>query len=106
MILALLWLTISLPFVFSARQQLSKNQSTAEYSSVFPQGSEEDSSNPLNSTTEEKAPTVSTFSEEYLHDNHHDYHYYSVILRLHKCEDASTYNAYHGELHVPPPNAA
>ncbi len=105
MILALVWLTVSLPFVFSAQQQMHKIQNTANSSPSLPQGTEEDNSNPLNNTTEEKAPTVTSVSEEYLHNTHHENDYYRVIMRFYKSEDADTYLAYHGELHVPPPNA-
>lgn len=67
---------------------------------------EEEAANPFGNTTEEKNPNSSSFSEEYLHDHHHSDHFMSVILRYHNCENSDTYVAYHGELHVPPPNAA
>jgi hypothetical protein len=104
MILALLWLTISLPFVYAAQQQLALQ--TAVNSSKDDAGSSKnDNSNPFSNTTEEKAPGNSTISEEYLHGhnehielaeprlNHVHYHFYNV------------YVAFHGELISPPPEA-
>jgi hypothetical protein len=62
--------------------------------------------NPLGNASEEKAPTTTSFSEEYLHDHYMTDHFFSIALQYHKCENAGTYNAFHGELLVPPPNAA
>ena len=103
MILALLWLTISAPFVYACQQELAK-QSKTEQSQAPLTGNEEETANPFGNNTEEKAPSSSSFSEEYLHDQHHDAHFLLLTLSYHKCESASTYVAYHGELLVPPPN--
>lgn len=104
MVLALLWLTVSAPFVFSSLQKLAKQDKMSQ--SPFG-GSEEETANPFGNTTEEKAPTGSaSFSEEYLHDHHIAGHFFSIDLQFHKCENADTYHAFHGELLVPPPNAA
>jgi hypothetical protein len=105
MILALLWLTISAPFVLTAQQNMA-NYEQPVGSTVPLAANEEESPSPLGNTTEEKAPSSSSFSEEYLHHHHMDDHSISVSLKFHKCENAGTYIAYHGELHVPPPNAA
>lgn len=69
---------------------------------------DEEAANPFGNTTEEKAPSGSnvSFSEEYLHDNHHSDHFFSAKASYHKCENADTYHAFHGELLVPPPNMA
>ncbi|MGQ0739104.1 MAG: hypothetical protein ACT4OJ_08615 [Bacteroidota bacterium] len=104
MITALLWLTFSAPFVFSAQQRLAEEHRQEQGS--FPvTGNEEETANPFGST-EEKAPSGTSFSEEYLHDHHAGNHFFSSVIRSHKCENADTYTAYHGELHVPPPNAS
>lgn len=106
MILTLLWLTISTPFVIAAQQELAKMEKTSYAKACMPE-SEEETDNPLSNTNEEKTPgTGSSFSEEYLHD-HHDTHYFITLKSLYnKCDNADTYHAYHGELLVPPPNAA
>jgi hypothetical protein len=106
MILALLWLTVSLPFVYEANQQ-QVGQSHVDNSGGPLSGSEEESSNPFGNNTEEKNPNSSnSFSEEYLHDHHASDHFFSIAERFHKCENADTYVAFHGELLVPPPNIA
>ena len=106
MIVALLWLTISAPFVFEHQQKIAKENSSS--SANFPiAANEEEAANPFSGTTEEKAPkSLNTFSEEYLHDHHYSEYLFSIASKFHKCEDASTYIAYHGELLVPPPNRA
>ena len=104
MILALLWLTVSAPFVYSSMQKHIEQNKVQNNGSPLA-GTEEDA-NPFSNTTEEKGPSSSSFSEEYLHDNHSSDQFFSIILRSHKCEKTDTYHAFHGELLVPPPNAA
>lgn len=105
MIAALLWLTISAPFVYAGQQEIAKQSKTANTNTAFP-GNEEEASNPFGNTTEEKAPSSSSFSEEYLHDHHNTEYFFSISSQSHKSENAGTYIAFHGELHVPPPNPA
>lgn len=105
MIFALLWLTISLPFVLAGNQKLCEQDNTQKAQSA-PVASEEETTNPLNNTTEEKAPSSSLVSEEYLHDNHTAEYFFSIASQSHKCENSNIYNAFHGEVHVPPPNVA
>ena len=106
MIMALLWLTISAPFVYASLQEHAK-VTKAITSSTPAGGNEEEAGNPFGNNTEEKTPNnYSSFSEEYLHDHHLEEYFFSVALRYHKCENSDTYVAYHGEVQVPPPNAA
>jgi hypothetical protein len=103
MILALMWLTISAPFVYECQQQLAKYSK----SSSVPMALDitEDETNPFGNNTEEKAPnSINSFSEEYLHDNHHLDYLLLITSQFQKCDNAGTYIAYHGELLVPPPN--
>ena len=105
MIVALSWLTISAPFVFEQQQKIAKQNISA--TADLPIAGTEEEANPFSSSTEEKAPkTLNTFSEEYLHDHHQSEYFFSIASTFHKCEDAGTYVAYHGELLVPPPNKA
>jgi hypothetical protein len=104
MILALLWLTISAPFVYASFQEHASQNRVENTSS--PLSVNEEDANPFSNTTEEKSPNSSSFSEEYLHDHHASDCFFSIILRQHKCENADIYHAFHGELLVPPPNAA
>jgi hypothetical protein len=107
MIVALLWLTISAPFVFACQQELVKQHKMAQADSPS-DNNEEEASGPVNGGTEEKAPTNSngSLSEEYLHDHHVADHFFSFASTFHTHENADTYIAFHGELLVPPPNVA
>lgn len=98
MILALLWLTVSTPFVFNSQKERSSQQLSANA------GTEEETANPFGNTTEEKTPNSSSFSEEYLHDHHGADHFLLIVSQYHKCENSGTYTAFHGELLVRPPN--
>ena len=99
LILALLWLTVSAPFVFSIQQDITKQQ-TSNHSS----NCEEDSGNPLGGSEEKSSSN--TFSEEFLHHQEKVAIFLTAILNYHSPVDDGTYVAYHGELLVPPPNAA
>jgi hypothetical protein len=102
MMLALAWLTVSLPFVYEAQRVADNYNSTAKHS--LPD-TEEDT-NPFANTTEEKTPnSVNTPSEEYLHDAHSSENYITVPSTEYKVEHVSTYIAFHGELISPPPDA-
>jgi hypothetical protein len=104
MMLALAWLTVSLPIVYGAQQadtyKTAENQSSQDKQ-------EDDGTNPFANTTEEKTPnSVNTPSEEYLHDAHDGIYYIAVPSTEYKPENVSTYIAFHGELISPPPDAA
>ena len=55
MILVLLWLTVSAPFVLAARQELAR-QDHKTCTAALMVGNEEESANPYGNNTEEKAP--------------------------------------------------
>ena len=106
MIMTLMWLTVSTPFVYKCQQQLGQ---FAKSSSVTtPLDTNEEENNPFGNNTEEKAPggSINSFSEEYLHENHNAEYLLFIALQYHKNDDAGLYIAFHGELLVPPPNAA
>ncbi len=105
LILALLWLTVSLPFVYAAQQQLVQLDKMAKAESPVDEN-DEGATNPFGNSTEEKAPGSISFSEEYLHDHPKSNHFFSSTLQYHCGKDAGTYIAFHGELLVPPPNQA
>lgn len=104
MILALLWLTISSPFIFSCQENIAQKNKKANCQSPL-SGSEEETANPFGNNTEEKVPNSSnSFSEEYLHDHHLTEYFSTILLQYYIIKNAGTYHAYHGELLVPPPN--
>jgi hypothetical protein len=102
MILALLWLTVSAPFVMAAQEELAKQAKTERTALPF----SEEESNPFANSTEEKAPSSTSFSEEYIHDHHEADHLFLMASQYHINQNAGTYIAFHGELLVPPPNKA
>lgn len=103
MILALLWLTVSAPFITAAAQQ-QDNIAHSSNDHQPPCSGEEEAAPPLSNTTEEKAGGNISLSEEYLHGHDKNEHFFSLISLIHMSEHADTYNAFHGELLVPPPN--
>jgi len=105
MMVALLWLTISLPFLYAAQQELIKQGLTVNGESPVSEN-DEDSANPFGNSTEEKAAGNVSFSEEYLHDHYTTVHFVSFDSKYYRFEDEDAYHAFHGELLVPPPNAA
>ena len=106
LMLTLLWLTVSTPFVLAAQQEIAKQQKMQAAS--FPDTtSEDESADSANNNIEEKVPnTGNGFSEEYLHDHHASHYIASTISSYQKLDNSDTYIAYHGELHCPPPNVA
>lgn len=107
MILALLWLTISTPFVYNSQQnKIGKEKIALTQNSLADNNEEGSSTNPFGNTTEEKNPNSTSLTEEYLHDHYIHDHFFLVSSKSYKCENVDTYIAYHGELLVPPPNQA
>jgi hypothetical protein len=109
LMLVLLWLTVSTPFIIATQQELAKQQKAMSVDLPI-SDNEEDSTNPSdnsNNNIEEKVPNSGTsFSEEYLHVHHTSQDFGSITARNYKFENSGTYIAFHGELHAPPPNAA
>ena len=101
MVITLLWLTISTPFVYEVQQNL------LSLSIDHNSGTEEtDNSNPLipNPTEEKTDKGLNNFSE-YL--NHHDVedHVSSFSFKYILALSTDLYLSYHGELLTPPPNS-
>ena len=104
MMLSLLWLTISTPFTYASHQKLVKEGKMVNLSTDA--SSEEEATNPFGNNNE-KSPTDSgPFSEEYIHPAHKIEHFFSLALQFYNCQKSSIYIAFHGEILVPPPNAA
>jgi hypothetical protein len=101
---ALLWLTVSAPFVNSHQQKIAKQVKRATACSANA-GSEEEAANPFGNNTEEKVPDSNSLSE-YLHDHARADHFACQISRYCNVEKAGIYIAFHGEILAPPPNKA
>lgn len=107
MILTLVWLTVSTPFVVSFQDEMAKQGFSIENNPSLP-GEDDDTSNPFGNNTEEKpassGSSISLSEEYHLHDNHKAEYLFAITSSYSKCENADTYTAFHGELLVPPPN--
>jgi hypothetical protein len=103
LMLALAFLTISLPFVYGARQMIS-----VENTLNFPaQENDCDDNNPLTGATEEKTGSnMGSVNEEYLHETHSAEEYLAALCKEYKIEHHATYIAFYGDLICPPPDHA
>lgn len=101
LMLTLVWLTVSTPFIVACQQELAKQHKAMSADIGCTDNDDETGS----SSVEEKA-SGSTLSEEFLHNFHCTHYFQSKSLAYHKLENADTYTAFHGELLVPPPNQA
>ena len=91
MIISLLWLTVSTPFV-NAADELAHTEQCED-------------SNPFSSTTEEKNESSVNTMSEYLHDMSQMEHEFTVLAKFYKCHPSDLYFEYHPELISPPPEA-
>jgi len=104
MILCLMCLTVSTPFVYSSQLEQEKGHKSSPAEMPLA-GTEEEAPGPLTNSAEEKTPkSLNSFSEEYLHDHFKTGYLFSAALQYHKNKNAGIYIAFHAELHVPPPN--
>jgi hypothetical protein len=101
MLLALAWLTVSLPYVY-ASQKAQKEHNRAVQSQAVP---EEETCNPFANTTEEKTEGGVNTLSEYLHDMHQMAHHYVIIDKYYKGHLSNLYFAFHPDLLSPPPEA-
>lgn len=104
MILVLLWLTVSLPFIYHISISLDD---THHMSSYFDNSNSEDIAERFmtNNTEEKGSENPNTFNEEYLHEFESGDAPSMTNMKVSKSEHGEDLTiAYHGELHVPPPN--
>ncbi|MBO9618531.1 MAG: hypothetical protein J7539_05785 [Niabella sp.] len=98
LVLTLSWLSVSLPFVYEVRKQLTQQTDSKEKTP----------SNPLSGSTDEKVPSNPNvnINEEYLHTGNYDF---SIATTQQNTSYIHTherlYIAFHPELHAPPPNS-
>jgi len=97
MIVALLWLTVSIPFVNAAQEQ--------QKAAVERSGGQDRNTNPFSGTNEEKSETGVNMLQEYLHETHTTEHHFIIVSNPFKCHSADLYFAFHPELISPPPEA-
>lgn len=100
MLLALAWLTISLPFVYSF-QQSQKAAAQKQFAQTASDSSED--RNPLTNTNEEKSEGGVTQLSEYLHDHQLELHSFTVEDRRHIGHQCKLHLDVHPEFFSPPP---
>lgn len=95
MLLALLWLTISLPFVYQSQQLVAAHETAAK---------KEVKDNPLAGTNEEKSESGLGSLSEFLPEIPLPEAPMPSLLKWEKCHPSDLYFAFHPELLCPPPN--
>ena len=104
LMLMLLWLTISAPFIADNQLKLAGSENSSRQPDPASENDAADWNSFANNTTEEKTESGTGFSE-YLHEADEFVHCLPGYLR-HNCAHASSlYIAFHGELLSPPPEA-
>lgn len=93
MIAALLWLTVSAPFVYQAQQAQLEHQQTESDGSL------------LNNTTEEKNESSVNTLSEFLHHIQLPYASTFILKKSYKCFPSDLYFEFHPQLISPPPEA-
>ena len=93
MVVLLMWLTVSTPFIYESQHDVLVSQGLAE----------EDAADPLTGTTEEKVEVGNNTLSEYLHEPHHYNAPSSIVESNYKCHPDDLYSAFHPELLSPPP---
>jgi hypothetical protein len=93
MILALIWLTVSTPFVYAGQQAMKETQKSSSLNDT----------NPFSNTTEEKSESGVNTLSEYLHEIHNIEHIPVLLVKNYESHRCSIYFDFHPELISPPP---
>jgi hypothetical protein len=104
MILVLLWLTVSQPFIYQIGILLTD---THQMASSYDNSNADDTAERFmtNNAEEKGSEDPNTFNEEYIHEYEASDALNMTILQSSILDrDEDCVNPYHGELHVPPPN--
>jgi hypothetical protein len=94
MILALLWLTVSTPFVYNAQQTQKEIQKSSKQLT---------DNNPFSNTTEERNESSVNTLSEYLHEQPSIENNFTFLVRLYRRYPSNIYCEHHPELLSPPP---
>jgi hypothetical protein len=95
MITALLWLTVSTPFVYDASQAMKQE--------AREKGDNCTDNNPFANSTEERSESSVNTLSEYLHEIHLIEPNTTTITKYYKCHPSDLYFEFHPELISPPP---
>ena len=100
MIVTLLWLTISTPFVYASEQKQDVYHQSDDTGDELPESDD----TPLSNNTEEKTESNSNTLSEYLHHIDELSTPATSLQRPNRSHDVDVYVAFHGETLCPPPN--
>ncbi|TCZ64701.1 hypothetical protein [Flaviaesturariibacter aridisoli] len=101
LMIALLWLTVSIPFVYRFQQQ----QKAIKASIALEKSADDDSGNPLSNTNEEKCESGVSMPSEYLHEPLHIEHPSGALSLQYHSYEQDDFVAFHPEFITPPPDA-
>ena len=93
LILTLFWLTVSTPFVIAGQEELARQQNVLTIDPPLSDCNDETADGGTN-TIEEKVPSGTNLSEEFLHEHHTTHYFFSVISLYHKLENSGTSNSW------------
>lgn len=93
MIMTLLWLTVSTPFVYKAQQEQKKEIQ------------KQTNTNPFSNITEERNESSTNTLSEYLHEQPSMENSFTILTRIYKRYPSKIYCEHHPELLSPPPEA-
>jgi len=99
MLAALVWLTISLPYVNGAQMLLKEKTAQND------ERHRGQNDNPLTNTIEEKNESGPVSISEYLHEEQSATSLDVTLVNYYKCHPSDLYYAFHPELISPPPEA-
>ncbi|RYY89638.1 MAG: hypothetical protein EOO15_05690 [Chitinophagaceae bacterium] len=101
LMLALLWLSVSIPFVyrFQEQQKIAKASMAVENADHSA-----DDTNPLTNTNEEKVESGVSMPQEYLHEHLHLHHPIDPVSLQYHSYAQDDFVAFHPEFITPPPD--
>ena len=101
LMLTLIWLTVSLPFISQSRE----GAGCAATAFNFAGDCEDETEKSIPNTAEEKTPNnANPLSEEYLHSAHPFEPHPDLLSKQYRPEASEIYLTFHGELISPPPD--
>lgn len=96
MIIALIWMTVSTPFIYAADKMVTTE--------VEKNTGDTDDSTALTGATEEKSESSTNTLSEYLNDLLHEFRPFTSVVKVFKCHSSDIYLAFRPELISPPPD--
>ena len=100
MILLLMWLTVSTPFVLASQQEIAKSSNRHRHNHRLLVAARKRAPILRQQYRGKGSKNINSFSEEFLHDPHRSDYFFFHSQAIHKTKTRETYTAFHGELLV------